>query len=130
VGDDAPEDDAGREGLASFRARVAAGDYDAVLRPGLRDTLRGAAADSGLEAEIGALRLALARLLDEEADASRLATGVARVAGVAVQAARLRQGQGNEAEKISGYLQRELTAIEAERTATRRQEMNHDDANG
>jgi hypothetical protein len=128
--DATPRDGKGGDGLATFRARVAAGDYEAVLGRGLRDTLRGAAADSGLEAEIGALRLALARLLDEEADASRLAAGVARVAGVAVQAARLRQGRDNEAEKISVYLQRELAAIEAERTTTRRQEMNHDDANG
>ncbi|MGH2615542.1 MAG: hypothetical protein ACRDJC_09910 [Thermomicrobiales bacterium] len=114
-GGEAPDDDGGRDRLAIFRARLAAGDYDAVLGPGLRGALRGAAADPGLDAEIGALRLALARLLDEERDASRLATGVARVAGVAVQAARLRQGHDADVEKISTYLQRELAAIEAER---------------
>ena len=112
---DEPVAGQGREGLAAFRARLAGGDYDAVLGPGLRGTLRGAAADAGLEAEIGALRLALVRLLDEERDPSRLAAGVARVAGVAVQAARLRQGGDADAEEIRAVMLRALAAFEAER---------------
>jgi hypothetical protein len=107
-------DDDGRDRLTMFRARLAAGDYDALLGPGLREILRGAAADPGLEAEIGALRLALARLLEEERDASRLASGVARVAGVAVQAARLRQGSGAETEGMQASLRRVLAEIDAE----------------
>jgi hypothetical protein len=102
--------------LAGFRARLATGDYDALLGAGLRGALQGAAADEGLEAEIGALRLALARLLQEEADPSRLATGVARVAGVAVQAARLRRlpGAGDE---VRAALLQALAEYEAEQAA-------------
>ena len=50
----------------SFAARLSAGDYASLLPPGLRDALRQASADAGLEAEIGALRVALLRLLQEE----------------------------------------------------------------
>lgn len=101
-------------GLAIFQARVLAGDYEALLGSGLRGTLRGAAADSGLEAEIGALRLALARLLQEERDPSRLATGVARVAGVAVQAVRLRQHADGQGDALQELMSEALAAAEAE----------------
>ena len=103
-------------GHAAFRARLEAGDYDALLGPGLRGTLQGAAADAGLEAEIGALRLALARLLQEECDPSRLAAGVARVAGVAVQAVRLRQNADADTGlgAIRAAVSQALTALEAE----------------
>ena len=111
--DPGEDEDADSDRLATFRARVAAGDYDAVLAPGLREVLRGAAADPGLDAEIGAMRLALARLLDEERDASRMAVGVARVAGVAVQAARLRQGGETGTEEIRATLRRVLAEIDA-----------------
>ena len=47
-----------------------------------------AAAERGVLEEIGALRLVLARLLVEEDDLTKLAANVARVASVAVQAAR------------------------------------------
>ena len=107
-------DDDEARGFAAFRVRLAAGDYDAVLRPGLRGTLQGAAADTGLEAETGALRLALIRLLEEERDPSRLAAGVSRVAGVAVQAARLRQSGGADAEEPRAALLRALAVFEAE----------------
>jgi len=119
-------------GFATFRARVAAGDYDAVLGPGLRGTLHGAAADAGLKTEIGALRLALVRLLEEERDPSRLAAGVARVVGVAVQAARLRHGNEADAEEIRSVLLRGLAAIEAEAEAEAeqgRREARRSDAN-
>ncbi len=125
--DDGAEEGPDQCGLATFRTRVAAGDYDAVLGPGLRGTLHGAAADAGLEAEIGALRLALVRLLEEERDPSRLAAGVARVAGVAVQAARLRHGHEADTEEIRAVLLRGLAAIEAE-TEKRGKEVRRNDA--
>jgi hypothetical protein len=113
------------ENLRAFRDRLAGGDYDALLGRGLRRTLRAAAADGGLEAEIGALRLALAKLLQEEHDPSRLAAGVSRVAGVAVQAARLRTSADADLDEIRAMLLRELETIETEFTrdaATRRSE--------
>lgn len=103
-----------RQGLAAFRERLAAGDYNALLGPGLQGTLRGAAADSGLEAEIGALRLALARLLQEEDDPSRLASGIARVAGVSVQAARQRQSGHSNLDEFRAAVARVLAAAETE----------------
>lgn len=100
--------------LSLFRQHLLAGSYDALIGQGLRSTLRGAAADTGLEAEIGALRLALVRLLNEERDPSRLAAGVSRVAGVAIQAARLRSGPDVDLEQIRAFMLGELDAIERE----------------
>ena len=125
--DPGEDEDADSDRLATFRARVAAGDYDAVLAPGLREVLRGAAADPGLDAEIGAMRLALVRLLDEERDASRMAVGVARVAGVAVQAARLRQGSDAGTEEIQSILRRVLADVDAETEQRRRERVNPND---
>lgn len=125
TGPDDANDDGGGNRMATFRARLAAGDYDALLGPGRRETLRGAAADPGLDAEVGALRVALARLLEEEGDASRLAAGVARIAGVAVQAARLRQGGGNQ--ETQEALRRVLAEIDAEVEARRGREVMADD---
>jgi len=73
---------------AAFRRRLMAGAYRELYGSALAAVLAEAAAERGLADEIGALRVTLARLLVEETDASRLATAVARVAGVAVQAAR------------------------------------------
>lgn len=103
-----------RDLLARFRDRLLAGSYDAVIGQGLRRTLRAAARDTGLETEIGALRLALARLLMEEGDPSRLAAGVSRVAAVAVQAARLRNGPHADLDEIRALMLRELEAVETE----------------
>ncbi|MFT4039761.1 MAG: hypothetical protein QM692_16390, partial [Thermomicrobiales bacterium] len=99
---------AAESGAARFQALLATGDYDTVLGEGLRAALAGAAADGGLEAEIGALRLTLARLLQEEADPAKLAASVARVAAVSVQAARLRQGAGDAGDELRAALLREL----------------------
>ena len=79
---------------AEFRRRVEAGDYRGLFGPGLAEVLTQAAADRNLTDEIGALRVVLARLLVEEEDATRLAAGVARAAGVAVQAARAQRAIG------------------------------------
>ncbi len=116
--------------LARFRKGLEAGSYYLVVGQGLQRTLRGAAADVSLEAEIGALRLTLVRLLNEERDPSRLAAGVSRVAGVAVQAARLRQGPDADLEQIRSMLLREVDALEREydQQATEEKEaLRHDE---
>jgi hypothetical protein len=123
-----PDPDDPRAVLARFRQRLRAGNYDALLGHGLRRTLQGAAADAGLEAEIGALRLTLIRLLNEEHDPSRLAASVARIAGVAVQAARLRVGADTDLTTIRTHLLRELEAVEqevAEETQRRQETIHH-----
>ena len=119
------DEDGGGDRLAAFRARLAAGDADALVGPELRAGLRGVGAEPGVDAEVGALRVALARLLEEEGDATRLAAGIARVAGVAMQAARLRPGDGNEATRAT--LRRVLAEIDAEVEERRSTEvMGHD----
>ena len=107
-------DPAGQTPLQRFRDRVRAGSYDAVIGHGLQSVIRGAAAETGLEPEIGALRVALGRLLNEEDDASKVAAGAARIAAVALQAARLRGGPDSEFEAIRALVLRELDALEQE----------------
>jgi hypothetical protein len=102
------------DALAIFRARLEAGRFNAVLGRAMRRTLHDAAAEFGLEAEVGAIRLALARLLHEEQDPSRLAAGVARLAAVAVQAARLRQPVDSGVDAVQAAILREIEAIDAE----------------
>ncbi len=65
-----------------------AASYRNLLGEALGTVLSEAASERSLVDEIGALRVTLARLLVEEDDIGRLATNVARVAAVAVQAAR------------------------------------------
>jgi hypothetical protein len=119
------EEDGGGDRLAVFRARLAAGEADALVKPEVRAGLRRVAADPGLEAEVGAVRVALVRLLEEEGDASRLATGIARLAGVAVQAARLRQGGGST--ETQATLRRVLAEIDAEVEERRGREVMADE---
>jgi hypothetical protein len=103
--------------FAEFRARVATGDYGNVLGRGLGRALREAARDPGLETEIGFVRLALLRLLSEESDPTRLASGVARLTGIALQAARLRPSPDPEWADFHAHMLRTLDEIEAEHAA-------------
>lgn len=98
----------------SFAERLSAGDYTSLLPPGLRDALRQASADAGLEAEMGALRVALLRLLQEERDPSRMAAGIARVAGVALQALRQQQAGRAAVTELQLIVVQRLLTIEAE----------------
>jgi len=82
----------------TFRERALAGDYPALHDPGLAETLARAALPHGLGAEAGALRVALARLIEEERDPSRFAAGVARLVAVAVQVAQAQRAAGAAAE--------------------------------
>ncbi|MGI9252498.1 MAG: hypothetical protein ACR2J8_02030 [Thermomicrobiales bacterium] len=77
-----------------FRERVMAGAYEALGARGVAETVARAGAAPGLREEIGVVRVALARLLEEEKDASKFAAGVARLVTVAVQAARVEMSQG------------------------------------
>lgn len=97
-----------------FRKAVRAGRYDALIGHGPRRTLRAAAADTGLEAEVGAIRLALLRLVNEEPDPNRVAAGVARLTAVAVQAARLRHVPDNGMDEIAAILSKTLDEMEQE----------------
>jgi hypothetical protein len=106
----------------SFAERLSAGDYASLMTPGLRDALRQASADAGLEAEIGALRVALLRLLQEERDPSRMAAGIARVAGVALQAMREQRSGNDGAPELRLVVVQALLTMEAEYAAGRAHE--------
>jgi hypothetical protein len=98
-----------------FRAALTAGNYNAIVGRGPRRSLRAAAADTSLEPEIGALRLALLRLLNEERDPGRLAAGIARLSSVAIQAARHRSGTDSGGDELRQTLLRELEIFEREK---------------
>jgi len=98
----ADDHDARAERAARFRTRLEEGNYRALFDDYLARVIAEPAAERGLPDEIGALRLVLARLLREEDDPSKLAANVARVASIAVQAARAQRA-------ISDDVARELT---------------------
>src|SRR5215204_4722596 len=99
--EDAPAvvDDPGAEQRALFRERVARGRYDELIDPQLRAVLREGAAIRGVAEELGAIRFALAKLLTEEEDAGKLASGVARLISAAVQAMRMGQSISDETDE-------------------------------
>ena len=89
-GDVARRDVRGLGDWAGWAARpqCAAGDGDDA---GIGAALKRAAADPGLDDEIGAVRVTLRRLLRDDADPLKVALAVARLAAVAVQAVKTRQ---------------------------------------
>ena len=87
---------------AAFRERLEAGDYRELFGGRLGEVMAQAAEEAGVADELGALRIVLARLMEEEDDLVVLAGLVARVASVSIQAARLQRA-------ISGQLAESLT---------------------
>ncbi len=85
-----------RRAAVRFRRRLKQGDYQGLFEGRLKEVIAQAAAERSLTDEIGALRFVLARLLAEEDDLTKLATGVARVATVAIQAARTQRAISGE----------------------------------
>jgi hypothetical protein len=113
------DDDKGREGAeavspaAEFRARIEEGDYRRLLGAALHTVIQQAAAAPGLDDEIGMLRVVLARLLVEEDDPAKLASGASRIAHVAVQAARARHAlRGDQAENLTDAIAAILTELD------------------
>ncbi|MDQ3692155.1 MAG: hypothetical protein M3464_00810 [Chloroflexota bacterium] len=94
--EDGGEEPVGAPAGAEFRRRLQAASYRELFGAALVTVLAQAAAERPLADEIGALRVTLARLLVEEEDVGKLATSVARVAAVAVQAARVQSALGME----------------------------------
>lgn len=80
----------------TFAAAIDAGKY-AGLFGSLTPRIAQAAHDSGIESEIGVLRLVMARLLAEEADPAKLASGIAKLAGVVIQAQRAQRALSGKA---------------------------------
>lgn len=84
-------------GEAWLRA-LAAGDEAARLPEPLRALIAAAGREGRLEAEIGALRLVIERLLAEVGDADRLATLLPRLTNAIVRAQQAQRALGGEAD--------------------------------
>jgi hypothetical protein len=96
---------------------------DWQIHPAIKDALVELAGDCGLTVEIGALRLVLVRLLQEEADTTRLAGYAARVAGVAVQAVKAQHAiQGDAGEDTADILSRMLLGADDISTPPRKED--------
>ena len=85
-----------------FRARLESGDYRELFGGRLGEVMAQAAEEAGVADELGALRIVMARLMEEEDDLVVLAGLVARVASVSIQAARIQRA-------ITGQLAESLT---------------------
>ena len=102
--------DAQAEQRERFRERIALGRYDDLFETPVRNVLREGAAIRGVDEELGAIRFALAKLLAEELDASKLAAGVARLTSAAVQAMRLGRTLGDSTDDELAALVDQLLA--------------------
>ncbi len=91
-----------------FQERVASGRYADLFDERVRRVLCEGAAIPGPDEELGAIRFALAKLLAEELDASKLAAGVARLTSAAVQAMKLDRARGDAAEASLAELIEEI----------------------
>jgi hypothetical protein len=91
-----------RAAATAFRARLEAGDYRELFGGRLGELMARAAEEAGVTQELGALRIVMARLMEEEDDLVVLAGLVARVASVSIQAARIQRA-------ITGQLAESLT---------------------
>lgn len=104
------------EARARFRERLKHGEYAALLDEKMSRVIAQAASamtEQGLADEIGALRVVLVRLLEEEDDVSKLAASVARVASVAVQAARAQRAiNGDAAQGLTSALTQILVELD------------------
>jgi hypothetical protein len=91
-----------RKAAAAFRARLESGDYRELFGGRLGEVMAQAGEEAGVADELGALRVVMARLMEEEDDLVVLAGLVARVASVSIQAARIQRA-------INGQLAESLT---------------------
>ena len=96
----------------SFHQRRDASDYRRLFGERMDALMAAAAEEEGIEDEIGVLRILLARLMVEEADPLKLAEAVARIAGVSVQAARVRHAiSGKRTESFTDAVARVLEEL-------------------
>jgi hypothetical protein len=91
-----------RAATIAFRSRLEAGDFRELFGGRLGELMTQAAEEAGVTQELGALRIVMARLMEEEDDLIELAPLIARIASVSIQAARVQRA-------ISGQLAESLT---------------------
>lgn len=81
-----PVEDDAREASEAFAARLASGRYRELFERQVAAVLAEAGQDVSLADEIGALRLAMAKVLAEEDDPARLAASISRIVDAVVRA--------------------------------------------
>lgn len=115
------DDDDPRTALRSaFQRRVERGRYHELLSPQIRALMQTGATIRGVDEELGAVRYALQKLIAEEPDAAKLATGVARLTSASVQAMKLGQMLGDAADaSLADLLNEILIEMEEESRAKR-----------
>ncbi|MGI8643678.1 MAG: hypothetical protein ACR2LS_06130 [Thermomicrobiales bacterium] len=109
--DDEDAEEQRRNAAATFRRWLEQGNFPALFDQKLSNVIAQAAQERNLSTEIGSLRFVLARLLAEEEDVGKLATSVARVSSVLVQATRVQRTIGGE---VADGLTEAMTRILAE----------------
>jgi hypothetical protein len=108
-----PDSEARRQAAAAFRERLKDGTYRELFGKRLGELMAQAAAEEGVDDEIAVLRIVMARLMAEEADALKLAQAIARITGVSIQAARVRRAiNGQRADSLVEALTQALLELE------------------
>jgi len=82
------DEESKRREVGKFRKRAESGDFAILFSGQMRETLDRAAMDAELNMELGALRVALVRALQEIEDPAEMSTMIARIANASARAAR------------------------------------------
>jgi hypothetical protein len=80
--------DAKKREVGKFRARVESGDFAILFSGKMQETLDRAAHDAELNLELGALRAALVRAIQEIDDPAEMSTMISRIANASARTAR------------------------------------------
>lgn len=91
-----------RDPASSWESRLTGADFTDILGDELARVVKQAAAETNVDSEIGILRVVMTKLLAEEHDPSKLATGVAKLSAAIAQLMRARR-------QISGEMADSLT---------------------
>jgi len=110
----------------AFRRALATGDLAALSGTPINRLIQEAAADVGRRGvvdELGALRIVLTRLVNEQDDLDRLTANVTRVASVALHAARTQRLIGEGATELVGTALGQI--VDEIRNDRERRDANH-----
>ncbi|MCO5222160.1 MAG: hypothetical protein M9947_11360 [Thermomicrobiales bacterium] len=102
--------DAKQHAVRKFRSRAESGDFAILFSGKMQETLDDAAADLELSMELGGLRLAMVRALQEIDDPTEMSLAISRLSNAAVRASKV-----NVEERKRKVWNRKLHEMQAER---------------
>ncbi|HET9661711.1 MAG TPA: hypothetical protein VFP05_15395 [Thermomicrobiales bacterium] len=103
-----------------FQERLAQGGYDGLIDGPVQTVIEEAAAIQGIDQELGAVRFALAKVLNDVEDANQLASSVARLAACTAQLLRVVRPTARESEgELIATLNQMMVDLEKEARAAR-----------